>query len=108
MVDLTEPPVRTCEVEKLKDAVFLATFKIYTVEVTRDIFLMRTRKALQEIAVIPEGLVIEAFCKALCEVVVSCCQSGLGRLVDKRTLVFLLRRIAGKIALTARDIESAL
>jgi hypothetical protein len=108
MVDLTAPPVRTCEVEKLKDAVFIVSFKLHTVEVTRDMFLMRTRKALQEIAVIRDGLVIEAFCKALCDVVVSCCMGGLGRIVDQKTVVFLLRRVAGKIAIVARDIEREL
>lgn len=108
MVDLTEPPVRTCEVEKLKDAVFIATFKIYTVEVTRDIFLLRTRKALQKIPSIPNGLVVEAFCEALCALVVACSRLGLGRMVDPTALALILRRVSCKIAMKAGEVERGL
>jgi hypothetical protein len=108
MVDLTAPPERTCEVEKLKDAVFISSFKLHTVAPARDIFLLRTRKALQEMPVIRTGLVIESFCEALCALVVSCSRIGMGRMLDPKALAHILRRVSCKIAIKAAEVERGL
>ncbi len=107
MVDLSAPPEQTCEVEKMKDQAFITAYKVDTVEVTTDVFLLRTRSALQKLE-LRMGLVSEAFIEALAQVCVDACLKGMGRMMDAKALVYLLRRIAVKIAAKATKIESGL